>query len=40
MIGLFELTARHSGAQLVTLDEHFAHIRRLVPFALTLLPHP
>jgi predicted nucleic acid-binding protein len=35
---LIALTARHTGALLVTLDRHFAALRRVVPFGLVVLP--
>jgi hypothetical protein len=35
---LIALTARHTGALLVTIDAHFAMLRRHVPFPLVVLP--
>jgi len=35
---LIALTARHTGSLLVTLDRHFAALRRVVPFGLVILP--
>lgn len=35
---LLALTARSTGAMLVTMDAHFATLRRHVPFAVVLLP--
>ncbi|MBN1610514.1 MAG: type II toxin-antitoxin system VapC family toxin [Polyangiaceae bacterium] len=37
---LIALTARHTGALLVTLDRHFTALSRVVPFGLVVLPVP